>query len=95
MFLCKLRGCRVLVDSKEKNDVYLFVVNEEEEGMVCLELCVEEWARGAETEQCGGGRRLASLLVHLDERLVLSGFDPDGVGLIRFSVIQVHKSGQV
>ena len=29
---------------KRKGCSYLFVVDEEEEGMVCFELCMEEWA---------------------------------------------------
>ena len=69
----------ILVHAEEEDLVGRLVVDEEGEGVVGDELRVEERARGAEPEEGGGGRRLAPLLVHLDERLVQRAVERDVV----------------
>ncbi len=70
---------------------HLLVVDEVEERVVRLELCVEKGAGGAEPEDGRGRRGLAPLLVDLDVGLVNGTVEPHLLRLhsSRFSVTSV------
>ena len=82
----------VLVDPEEENGVCLFVVDEEEERMVRLELGVEQRPSRAEPEESSGCRGFTSFLIDFNERFVLGGVEADGVLL---ATVLVQEPGQV
>ena len=82
----------MLVDTEEEDGVCLFVVDEEKEGMVRLELRVEQRPGRAEPEQSRGGGGFTSFFVDFNEGFVLGGVQADGVV---FAAVLVQETRQV
>jgi len=70
-----------LVHSKEEDCVNLLVIYEEEEGVVCDKLGVDQWSGRSEPKKCCCCGGYASLLGYLNESLVLGRLQSNLINL--------------
>merc|ERR1712123_168970 len=88
--------CRwVLINPEEENGVHLFVVNQKQEGVICLKLGVEKRSGRAEPKESCCCGCFTPFLVYFNERLVLRTVESYCVGFIISRGIHVNEPGQV
>lgn len=84
-----------MVHTKEQDHISLLVINEEQEGVVGNEICMEKRSGRAETKKSSCSSSFATFLIDLNEGLVDGGVQTQLVSNVAVLMFEVQEIPQV